>query len=227
MHPKYQEVIKLRLKGKSYREIAKTTGVSKSSISEWCKTLKLPTAIQKILKGKTKATRISLENYNRRKHKAVQANNKEILKNAIKQIPSLSKQELLLIGAALYWGEGYKRQDKTPSPYVGFANSDPKMIALFLCFLRKVMRVPEEKLKARIFLHSNIEEKPAINFWSKATNIPKEKFHITRQTSKASQGKRPSSRLPYGTLNLRLNSRKEFFQIKGWIEGLKLQIGQK
>jgi len=32
MHPKYQAVIKLRKRGKSYREIAKALDVSKNSI---------------------------------------------------------------------------------------------------------------------------------------------------------------------------------------------------
>lgn len=54
MHPKYLEVVKLRKKGQSYREIAKTVSVSKNSVSRWCKNLKLPVAAERIIEEKIK-----------------------------------------------------------------------------------------------------------------------------------------------------------------------------
>ena len=101
MHPKYQEAIKLRFKGESYGGIAKFLGVSKSSISQWCKNLKLPRAIQKIIESRTQAAHDQLLVCNQRKHEFVQTENKEIRKNAIKQISSLSKRELLLVGRGI------------------------------------------------------------------------------------------------------------------------------
>ena len=220
MHPKYQEVIKLRFKGKSYREMAKATGVSKSSVSGWCKNLKLPPAIQRLIKTKTRASHAQLAFYNRQKHLRVQAENKEIRENAIKQISFLSRRELLLIGATLYWAEGYKRQDKIPSPRVSFVNSDYGMVILFMRFLREIVDVPDERLRPSIRIHPNISERKAVNFWSKVTNLSKDRFCITRQISRASKRKRPYNSLPYGTLDLRVNSRQKFFQIMGWIDGL-------
>jgi len=139
MHPKYQEVIKLRKRGKSYREIAKITDVSKSLISQWCKNLKLPLFARKILERKTKATLFQLLVANECKHRKVQVENRKIKMNAAVQIYPFSKYELLLIGAALYWGEGYKRE--SPRRYHGicFVNSDPNMVRLFLRFLREII----------------------------------------------------------------------------------------
>lgn len=227
MHPKYQDVIKLRRKGESYREISRGVGISKNSVSRWCKDLKLPLAVQKIIEAKTKASHTQLSAYNKHKHQIVQAENKKIIENAVNQISSLSKHELLLIGVALYWAEGYKKQDKLPTPSIDFANSDPDMIFLFLRFLREILQVPEDKLYVSIRIHPNVDEKSAINFWSQVTNIPKERFHIITQISRASQGKRPKYSLPYGTLDLRVHSRQKFFQIKGWIDGLIRQICQR
>jgi len=220
VHKKYKEVIKLRFKGKSYREIAKILGVSKNSVSRWCKNLRLPLAIQKIIEAKTRATRIQLVTYNRQKHQRVQAENKKIRKKALKQIQPLSKRELLLIGAALYWAEGYKKQEHYPTPRVSFVNSDPDMIRLFARFLRKTLRVPEEKFRLDLRVHPNINRKKAINFWSKVTNISSERFSVSHQISRLSQGKRPKNSLPYGTLKLTINGRQKFYQIKGWIDGL-------
>lgn len=65
MHSKYQEVIKLRKKGQSYREIPQEIGVAKSSASRWCKNLKLPLSAQKILDTKTKHSMEILAECNR------------------------------------------------------------------------------------------------------------------------------------------------------------------
>lgn len=220
MHPKYQEAIKLRKKGKSYREIAIITSVSKSSISQWCKNLKIPLFARKILEKKNKWDREVLARNNLLKTERVKKENQKIREESSPEIRPLSKYELLLVGSALYWGEGWKKEN--PGKYHGicFVNSDPDMIRTFLNFLRKVIKIPEEKIKVNIHLHPNIETLPTINFWSKITKIPKERFNITRQISKSSQRKRPKNSLPYGTLKIDVNSRQKFQQIKGWIDGL-------
>jgi len=158
--------------------------------------------------------------YNKLKHDQVQAENKKIREKSSKEISYLSDYELLLIGACLYWAEEYKRQEHLPSPCVSFVNSDPDMIKLFLRFLREIIEVSEERIKTCIQIHSNVNIKKATNFWSKVTNIDKEKFRITYQTSRATKRVRPSSSLPYGSLQINLNKRQEFFRIMGWIEGL-------
>jgi len=98
------------------------------------------------------------------------------------------------------------------------------MVVLFLRFLREVMQISEEKLRPIVQIHKNIKPKLAIIFWAKITNIPKERFHITHQVSRASKGKRPYNSLPYGTFKLDVVGRQNFFKIKGWIEGLIRQI---
>ena len=50
---------------------------------------------------------------------------------SIRKGRSLYSQEMMLIGAMLYWAEGYKRETATG---VDFANSDPDMAALFSRF---------------------------------------------------------------------------------------------
>jgi len=224
MHPKYQEVIKLRKEGKSYREIAKIAGVSKSSVSKWCKNLKLTLYAQRILEKKSRYPKELFVKYNQLKAEQVRKENQKIRKEAASEVRPLSKYELLLIGAALYWGEGWKREN--PGKYHGicFVNSDPNMVKLFLRFLRKVIQIPEEKLKVNIQIHPNIDAISAINFWSKVTKIPKERFRITTQISKASQRKRPKNSLPYGTFKLSVNDRRKFQQVKGWIDGLIRQV---
>ena len=136
------------------------------------------------------------------------------------EIRSISKYELLLIGTALYWAEGYNRATRGKGHEICFANSNPDMIKLFLRFLREIIHVPEDKLRVKIHIYPNIDEESAINFWSQVTNMPKERFHITQQISRASKGKRPKNSLPYGTLRLDVTRFQNFFKIQGWIDGL-------
>ncbi|NCO80447.1 hypothetical protein GW869_01585 [bacterium] len=224
MHPKYQKALKLRFIGKSYGEIKCALGVPKSTLSSWFKNLQLPPSVQKILIEKGRATNKNLAEFNRRRTQAIKIENQQVRQAAAEEIKSLSKRELLLIGAALYWAEGYNKQDNVGSPNISFGNSDPKMVILFLRFLREVMRIPEEALRPIVQIHHNVEVKSAINFWSKISDIPQKFFHITHQISKASKGKRSTYSLPYGTFRLEVRGRQNFFRIKGWIDGLIRQI---
>jgi len=72
------------------------------------------------------------------------------------------------------------------------------------------MKIPEEKIKVNLRIHPNINAKRAIDFWSKITKIPKEKFGISTQISRVSQRKRPKNSLPYGTLKLFAHSLQNF-----------------
>ncbi|MDP2663942.1 MAG: hypothetical protein Q8P08_00610 [bacterium] len=221
MHPKRQDAFKLRLSGKSYGEIAKTLEVSKGSLSVWFKNLKLTKTAQNLLEEKMRSAREhGLFESNRRRTQTIKIENKKVRQIAANEIKSLSKYELLLIGAALYWAEGYNRQDKVPSPCISFGNSSPDMVVLFLRFLREVMQISEEKLRPIVQIHKNIKPELAINFWAKITSLPQKSFHITHQTSRASKGKRPYNLLPYGTLKLNVVGRQNFFKIKGWIDGV-------
>ena len=145
---------------------------------------------------------------------------------ASKKIGKLSKKELLILGAGLYWGEGYKRpiikNGKARSYHpVSLSNSDPALISVFLRFLREICEVEENKIRAglRIFQHQNAEE--LLQFWSKLTKIPKERFEkFYYGISKSSLGKRPFNILPFGTIQIRVNDTSLYHKIMGWIEGL-------
>jgi len=225
MHPQRQKAFELRLAGKSYNEIARTLDVSKGSLSLWFKDLKLSRIAQKRLEGKMRFAREhGLFENNRRRTQAIKIENKKIRQITANEVKPLSKYELLLIGAALYWAEGYyNRQDKVPSPYISFGNSNPDMVVLFLRFLREVMQISEKKLRPIVQIHKNIKPESAINFWAKITSIPQKSFRVTHQASRASKGKRPYNSLPYGTFKLNVIGRQNFFKIKGWIDGLVRQ----
>jgi len=222
MYSPREKAFKLRLQGKSYSEITKLLGIPKSTLSGWFKNLALPRQAKEILKKKGCLAKKQLIKFNKNRSKLIKAENETIRLKSFKEISKISKYELLLVGTTLYWGEGYKSEISNTGE-IQLSNSDPKLIALFLRFLREILLIPEDKIKACIHIHPNVNKKRAINFWLRITKIPQKQFRITQQVSKASRRKRPSRLLPFGTLSIRVHSRKDLFRIKGWIDALKNQ----
>lgn len=80
------------------------------------------------------------------------------------------------LGLGLYWGEGTKA-DKFS---VRISNSDPRLIKIFLKFLREVYQIDERKLKFAIHLFSDIDPKEAMRYWTKELNVSPEQFFKTQ-----------------------------------------------
>jgi hypothetical protein len=88
------------------------------------------------------------------------------------------------ICALIYYCEGAK--DKTGG--VGFTNSDPKLIKVFLMLLRNNYNIDESKFRICMHLHEYHNFEQQIKFWSKVTNIKKGQF--IKPYNKPNTGKR-------------------------------------
>ena len=221
-----QRAIQLRLEGKSYNEIRKTLGVlSKGTISYWLKGLVLSPAAKKKLKLNTqRAHERGFFLFNSERTARIEKENTEAVFRGRSSIGKLTTRELSLITAALYWGEGTKKASKA-NQLLAFVNSDPKMIAVFLKFVREALHVPEEKIRAGIHLYDSTTDVQGKKFWSRITKLPQDRFWIVRQVSRASKGVRDRRSLPFGTLVVKINDRKLFHYMLGMIEGLKVSSG--
>lgn len=95
----------------------------------------------------------------------------ELLEQGRARIGALSERDLLIAGTALYAGEGSKTGHA-----VGFANTDPRMVALFCAWLRHFFAIDERRLRARLYLHEGLDLEAATAFWSTVTGIPLQQF---------------------------------------------------
>jgi hypothetical protein len=216
-----EEAISLRKKGKSYNDIRKSLGIkSKGTISYWFRNLKLSKKSEKLLeKNKKLAHERGLFIANKERTERIVEENDESYKNGKGCISTISEYELLVIGASLYWAEGMK-SERTPNPSVTFSNSDPSMVSAFMRFVREILKIPEERIRAGIHIYPTIRPEDARRFWSDITKLPINRFYIITQVSRASQGKRPYNILPYGTAVIKINNRIEFHKVKGMIAGI-------
>jgi hypothetical protein len=226
LNTKKEKAILLRSRGKSYGEIMKVLGISsKGTLSYWFRGLQLNDVAKKRLRRITDQTKTkNLVGFNKRRTKAILVENKSIYEKSERSIGRLSKRELLLIGVSLYWGEGVNKALVKGYQLVTFVNSDPQMVIVFMKFLREVLCVEYNKIKPGIIIHPNVDANKAIIYWSRLTGLPKEQFWVSVAVSRASKHKRPSHSLSYGTIHLRVNNRRLFCMIRGYISGIARNI---
>lgn len=213
------KAIELRRKGESIKDIAKRIGIAKSTVSLWCRDIRLtPKQIQRLhkkmirggYKGRIKGARMQ---YERRLKKI-----KTWEKKGIKKIGRLSDRDILVIIIALYWGEGARK-----TRGVKFSNSDPEMIKFVIKCFRKVWKVDKNRFVAYIGInkiHKN-RVKEVESYWSRVTKIPREQF--TKTTLIKAKNKKNYKDFPihYGTLTIKVKKSSElYYEIKGLIEGL-------
>lgn len=210
----------LRKQGKSINEIVKTTGFSKASVSVWVRDIVLTDKQKNTLSEKGRSV-LSIEK--RRASRLLNESKKRqfVMENAGKDIHLISKNDLKLIGIALYFGEGRKA-----GKVVSLANSDPSIIKIMMRFFREVCLVPEKKFRGHIHTFAHADIKKTEIYWSKITGIPRKQFFKTYQKpSSASLQKRQT--LPFGTFDICICDTKLFLTILGWIEKIKELIVKK
>jgi hypothetical protein len=157
-----------------------------------------------------------IANENRKRERLKRVNTYKSI--GIKKIGKLSKRELFLIGAALYWAEGGKNQRKTV-----FINSDPKMILLWIKWVTTCLNIPKERLTCRLEINEiyNSELNNMEKYWSDLTVIPKTQF--TKASLKHSQSKKiyQNNSNYHGSLQLTVKKGTNLnYEILGYIEGL-------
>lgn len=184
MHSPYcllkQRIITLRRAGKTYREIRKTLGkpIAKSTLSLWCQNIKLPawyrTKIREInFKNISRAQKIAWIN-NRKKRKLLLESLKA---EALKVIKHLDKENLKIILAALYLGEGAKWKSHSG---LMLGSSDAGIITLYLRLLDKCYGIKSQEIKCRVCYRADQDIEKLQGYWSEITKIPIKNFYKTK-----------------------------------------------
>ena len=176
---------KLRLRGKSYNEISRLLGVPKSTLSSWFTGLQLSEkARERIRQRVAQGTLQGLIRRNKNQtHLAIQRM-RNTRAQARQQVRRVTRNELLLIGTALYWAEGYKRLAvrngrELTHHAVALTNSDPKLVAIFLRFLREICAVSDKNIHADIRMYEHMNAQELLRFWQKVTRLPQTNFKKT------------------------------------------------
>lgn len=158
-----QRARELRAQAWTLTEIAAELGVAKSSVSLWVRDVEF--VPQPRNRGHRSMKPHPL-------HVAKLAEIERCRQEGRERIGQLSEREFLVLGLALYAGEGSKRSQGQ----LAFANSDPQLIFLFVTWVRRFFDVDESKFRIKLYLHEHLDLDAAVAFWSELTGIPPTQF---------------------------------------------------
>lgn len=169
------QALKLRRRGLSVRAIAKRLGVSKSSVSIWCENVQLTQKqYAQLLNSKTEGVRrgqLIGAAANRNKRLKSMAEQELIARNMLGNITTRDK---LMLGVALYWGEGTKA---VHSSTTAITNSDPETV-LFARNWFEQLGVERSMFQPYIFISEThrLRKKVILHYWSRYLDIPAYQF---------------------------------------------------
>ena len=221
-----ERAIELRKQGLTYREILELVPVAKSTLSEWLKSQSLARSLQiRITQKRIEAAR---RGGLKRKVQRLELS-RQIKEEAGKEVPHLGTKDLWLVGTCLYWAEGSKSKEYSPSCGLIMSNSDPKMIRVFLAWCRKCLKVSDKNISIDLYIHETKKDQieKVKDFWSVQTGLPKDKFDKIYFKRNPLHPRRRNTGNDYNGLlriiikrSTNLNRR-----ISAWIEGIANQCG--
>lgn len=205
----------LRLQGMTYDRIQVELGCSKSSISPWVRDLPKPPA-----RTREQASAIARRGWAATLQRREEAR-LETRRAAADEIGTLSDRELFLIGAGLYWAEGTKAKPHQPQERVTFINSDPRMIAVFLAWLR-LLGVGPDRLRFHVHIHESADVHEAERFWAELVGSDVAAFGKTTLKRHNPKTNRKNVGTDYrGCLTVRvLQSAELYRRVEGWWCGI-------
>ena len=204
--------IQFRKQEKSYNKISKELDIPKSTLSDWLSNFKWSSVIKEELTRKASyIAKKRLRIYNKRRKILWEQWREKARQEAKDNFSVLKNSNLFLAGLMLYWSEG---DGKIENGQVRLANTDPEMIRIFVKFLHHVCRVSLEKIRVYIILYPDLNENKCKEFWSRASEVPRNQFSKTQYI----YGKHPTRRLNYGICQIHTASRQLKEKIFVWIK---------
>jgi hypothetical protein len=210
----------LRKNGLGIKTIARKLQVSSSSVSIWCRDIRL-TAGQVI-----ELARRSRDPYYGKRYEYIEkikrAKDESIrllLEEGKRDIGSLSIRDMFIGGVCLYWAEGFKKDS-----LVGFANADPRMIDFFIRWLHDCCGIDRSRLRFRLTVNEGYRSTyhEIERFWSERLGINPLQFQKPYFQKVAWRKTYENPDEYHGVLRVRVSKSIALLRkIFGWIEGVQ------
>lgn len=212
---------KFRRDGMSYSEITREIGVPQSTLSTWFSKKRWSRAIERRLREKYEVisrARLAVMNESRRLKKIERE--KVYLREAEFVYDRRKNDPLFVAGIAIYWGEG----EKIGNGRLSVINTDEGALKVMVNFYEKVLGVPKEKIRAGLFVYSDLDEACLLRHWSKELGLPRSQFIKSQMlVSKKSSTKRKSA---FGICNVYVSKSELKFKMLQWIRMFAAEFGK-
>jgi transcriptional regulator with XRE-family HTH domain len=201
----------LRAQGWSVKQIERSLGVARSSVSRWVRDVPLGPSQRQLLITRSKLGPI------------IAAERKAALARETRRSYQSDGRRLVherggsyVAGCMLYWAEGGKERNS-----LKIVNSDPALLAVFAAFLREHFDVGNDRMAIRcnLFADHLDHQRDIENFWLRQLELPSSGLRKSAVNvySKYSLKKR-ANKLPFGTCELCVNSTRIVQTIYGSIQ---------
>jgi transposase-like protein len=172
------QAVALRDDGWSVNDIAVELGVARSTAWRWVRHLPLDPDSERARRKREHAKVMTDARWERsRIDRAAQRSS--IRQAAADSVGAIESDELIRLGAIMYWCEGTKVKPWRPgTERLVFTNSDPGLICLYLRFLA-VLGVTADRIDYRLAIHETADVDASEAWWAEVVGEPRERFQRT------------------------------------------------
>ena len=194
----HQKALFLRKQGKSYSQIKKNLGISKSTLSYWLRDYPLSKQRIKELRDNNEQR---IEKFRETMRKKKERRLFRVYEEQKKIIFPFTQRDFFIAGLFLYWGEG----GKTRFSNISISNTDPSVLKFFINWLIKIFRISKKKLKISLHLYKDMDIEKEMKFWSQCLDIPISQFYkpYIKKTKKSNINHKGG--FGHGTCNVELS----------------------
>ena len=201
----------LRRLGLTYGEIREVVPVPKSTLSNWCKEIRLTAdQIDAIRNRSSPGSRIGIPvDTQWRRHRVIE----QIRVDARAFAERHADDAFFIAGVALYWGEGAKTNSD-----LSLANADPRALRLFIDWVR-AFHDPSAEFVLKINLHADNDEPAARAYWAEETGLANADFYRTFLKPKGTGHRK--NHLPHGVCQVRVRRCADHWhRTMTWVDAL-------
>ncbi len=218
----HARALALREEGWSVNDIALELAVARSTAWQWVRHLPLDRDSERAKRKREHAKLMTDAQCQRRRDERALLG-ATIKDQAASSVTCLSDEEILRLGAVIYWCEGTKVKPWRPgTERIVFTNSDEGLILLFLRFLQ-VLDVAADRIDFRVAIHETADAEAAVNWWAGIVGVSGERFlrttlkrHVAKKV-----GRRNVSDGYHGCLVVTVRrSRDLYWTIEGLVTGI-------
>ena len=200
--PSEVEIIhNLRQTGHSLLEIKRATGRGYGTVSRYIKGIQILPQYQDLWRVKRGGS----------KNKA-QKEWETAKEKAGKLLLRLDDRDKLIVLAALYWGEGTKRE-------LNIINSDPGLISVFMVCLKQ-LGVTNDRFKISLRIFEDMDREKIVAHWERTLGLARKSIKSVEVLRGREKGK-----LKFGMCRVRVSKSKDYFKlIMSMIDFIKSDI---
>lgn len=213
-----EDATKLRKQGSSYRKIANSLNIPKSTLSYWFSNKKWSDKVKN-----TNTLKSRKDNSNRmHKLSMIAKKNREDLYHKMREQAGRSfrdncKDTLFIAGLMIYWTEG---DNMLENGQIRVANSDVMMLRYYYLFLQKYFVDVIDKVRMYLVLYPDLNDNKCKKYWSNEVGISLDRFYKSQYII----GHSKKRILKYGTATVIISNRAYKEKIIKWIDLYKEKI---